>query len=105
LPRCERCRQAFFYPRRSCPQCWSTDISWQESGGRGIIFSVTTVHVPFDPSLQVPYSVALIDLAEGVRIPGRLEPADDSFLIGDTVQIVFAADPGTTLPAFRRAAA
>lgn len=105
LPHCERCRKAFFYPRRSCPRCWSSEITWEASAGRGTIFSVSTVHVPFDPSFEVPYSVALIDLAEGVRIPARLEPGDEPFAIGENVHIVFAADPAATLPAFRRVAA
>ena len=105
LPHCQWCRKAFFYPRRSCPRCWSSEITWQASEGRGTIFSVTTVHVPFDPAFEVPYSVALIDLDEGVRITGRLEPADEPFAIGDHVHIVFAADPGATLPVFRRVAA
>jgi uncharacterized protein len=103
LPRCLACGSLFFPPRRLCPQCWSEDIDWESSTGRGHLYAVTTVHVPFEPDAQVPLTVALVDLEEGVRMAGVLDPYDSGFQVGDRLEIDFPDDPASTLPVFRRA--
>ena len=105
LPRCDDCGQLFFYPRLMCPHCWSEEISWQRAGGGGTVYAVTTVHVAFDPSLDVPYAVAIVDLDEGVRMPVRLAPAAAAAAVGDRVRVALAADPALSLPTFEQAAA
>jgi uncharacterized protein len=102
LPRCQRCDERFFFPRRWCPLCWSTDLGWEQVRGGGEIYAVTTVHVPFDPSRQVPMSVALVELDEGVLLTAVLDPPDGSFAVGDRVEIAFLGDPAADLPVFRR---
>jgi len=101
IPRCSVCDRRFFPPRRWCPSCWSEDLVWERADGRGRVYAVTTVHVPFDPSMTVPATVALIDLEEGVRIVGRIDPVGDEYLVGSPVVITFADDPATELPVFR----
>jgi len=103
LPYCTRCAGLFFHPRLACPRCWSEDIEWRPVPTAGTVYAVTVVHVAFDPSLEVPYSVALVDLDAGVRLPGRIEPVD-SLAVGDRVELSFAADPAVDLPVFRPAA-
>lgn len=103
LPYCTRCEAAFFHPRLCCPRCWSEDITWMPASGRGTVYAVTTVHVAFDSAFAVPYTVALVDLDEGVRLPGRIEAPDDGVVVGDQVQLTFGSDPAGTLPAFHPA--
>lgn len=106
LPHCRRCGRPFFFPRRWCPVCHSDELGWVESAGRGVIYAVSVVHVPFDgrPESEVPYAVVLVDLDDGVRIPGRMDDADLTAVIGDQVQLHFAADPAHHLPVFRLSA-
>jgi uncharacterized protein len=102
LPTCGRCGSVFFHPRRFCPQCWSDDIGWVESTGTGTVFARSEVHAAFqdiDPS-ELPITVVLVDLDEGVRLPGRLRDADAQ--IGDRVQLRFADEPMFELPRFVR---
>jgi uncharacterized OB-fold protein len=87
--------------RRSfCPRCWSEEITWIRAGGEGTVYAVTTVLVAFDPSLDVPYAVAIVDLDEGVRIPARLASVDAGVAVGDRVRIRFSDDPAAGLPDF-----
>jgi uncharacterized OB-fold protein len=51
--------------------------------------------------MAVPARVALVDLDEGVRIVGRLEPLGDDHAVGAAVELAFADDPAATLPVFR----
>jgi uncharacterized OB-fold protein len=105
LPYCPACDAVFFYPRPACPRCWSEDITWRPAPLHGTVYAVTTVHVAFDPSLDVPYTVALVDLDAGVRLPGRVEAGDETTVaVGDRVQLCFASEPAEALPVFRPAA-
>jgi hypothetical protein len=102
LPRCQDCGQVFFFPRPCCPHCWAEAIGWERSAGQGTVYAVSEVHVAFDPTLEVPYLVALVDLDEGVRLPARLDPAGVPYAIGDRVAIAFAEDPAAELPRFAK---
>jgi uncharacterized protein len=102
LPRCATCGSVFFYPRKYCPSCWSGEIEWTLSAGRGTVYTACEVNVPFDgrPADEVPYTVALVDLDEGVRLAARLEGGGMT-TIGSRVAISFGSDPAHTLPIFR----
>lgn len=105
VPRCAACGATFFFPRRWCPHCWSDNISWIDAGGGGTLYARCTVDMPFDgrPAEEIPYTVALVDLDEGVRLPGRLARADAQVPIGARVVLAFAPDPTRSLPVWRRA--
>ena len=103
LPKCGGCGSVFFHPRRFCPQCWSDDIEWVESTGTGTVFARSDVHVAFQDidQAELPITVVLVDLDEGVRLPGRLRDTD--VRIGERVQLRFADEPMFELPRFVRA--
>ena len=62
----------------ACPQCGSDDGAVIAAAGTGRVHTWTTCHVAFEPELQdeVPYTVVVVELDEGARVPGRL--------VGDT---------------------
>lgn len=59
-----------FHPRVAEPLSGATDLAWVEASGEGVVYAVTVVH-PRPPA--APYTVALVDLAEGPRAMGRVE--------------------------------
>jgi uncharacterized OB-fold protein len=69
--RCAACGQAVFSPRVLCTNCGSTELGWERSAGRGTVYSATTVY----KRGVDPYTVALVDLDEGVRVMTRVEDA------------------------------
>src|SRR5579859_1525131 len=104
IQRCSDCARAIFYPRSVCPHCMSDRIAWIDASGRGTIYSYTVVHrAPPQFVDSAPYVVALIDLAEGVRLMSNVEdcsPSDVS--IGAAVEVTFdEVTPEITLPKFR----
>ncbi|MBX6378726.1 MAG: Zn-ribbon domain-containing OB-fold protein [Clostridia bacterium] len=105
---CRACGQRQFYPRGFCTACGRDDLAWVESRGRGTVASFTVVHQAFDPSFSadVPYTVALVDLDEGVRMMSNIVGCDPAQVhIGMRVEVVF--EPVTedvTLYKFRPAA-
>jgi uncharacterized OB-fold protein len=102
LQRCGACGKHELYARPFCVSCMSDDLSWVESRGRGTIYSATTVHLRLGSEHEPPYVVALVELDEGPRLLGRLEPPGDG-RIGLRVRVGWrdrGSDP--PLPVFLR---
>jgi uncharacterized protein len=51
-----------------CPACGSSALAWEESAGRGTVYSSTDVH-----TREEMYNVALVDLDEGLRVMSTVE--------------------------------
>jgi uncharacterized OB-fold protein len=94
IQRCEACERHVFYPRSICPHCHSDRLTWVTASGQGTIYSYTVVHQAFGPFAdQAPFIVALVELAEGVRLLTRIVGADGGMpgelTIGAPVRVLF----------------
>jgi len=101
---CAACQKYIFYPRGLCPHCLQPGLEWKEATGQGVVHSYTIVHVSALPDFQddTPYIYALIDLAEGVRMPSNLIDCPlDQVRINLPVELVFIERKGKTLPVFK----
>lgn len=104
LQRCEACDRAIHFPRAICPGCHGSELGWRESAGAGVVHAVTIMPTPASPAMEgrAPYPVAIVELAEGVRLltnlvgDGALEA-----VVGDAVALRWEplAD-GRHLPVF-----
>ncbi len=101
IQKCEACGVLRHPPGPMCPSCHETKRSFVVACGRGKVFSYTVHHAPQIPGKQLPLTLAVVELEEGVRMVGELrEPAD----IGDSVVVVFdTVDDQLTLASWRRA--
>jgi uncharacterized OB-fold protein len=95
---CNTCGERHFFPRPLCPFCMSSDTTWSESSGRGVIYSFTVVARA--PSFQIP---ALIALEEGPVMMSAIVDADSaSVQIGQRVRVAFTpTENGQAIPVFR----
>lgn len=97
LPVCEDCSHAHLYPRHRCPHCGSAKLRWQDASGHGTLASWSVVHRAPSPDLapDVPYTVALVTLAEGPQLMARVVDARESQLrLGLPLALRFATLPG-----------
>ena len=107
LQHCRDCGHVQFYQRQLCGRCLGPHVEHRAASGRGTVYSFSTVHRPPSPEFKddVPYTVALVELAEGPRLISTLvdcPPA--SARIGLPVEIVFdRVTDEITLPRFRPA--
>jgi len=81
-----------YYPRLLAPGTLEDDLEWREVSGRGVVYTFTVADRPTAPQWadSVPQLLAMVDLAEGPRVPTELvgvEPGDVS--IGLPVRAVF----------------
>ncbi len=108
LRRCTACAKPHFPPRHLCPHCWSDQLEWVKSAGKGVVYSFTVMHRAPMPAFvkRVPYVVALIDLDEGPRTMANIVGEDAlQTCIGDRVFVCFETRAGgSKLPQFKRAA-
>jgi uncharacterized OB-fold protein len=103
LPWCKGCRKPHFYPRSACPYCWGEEYEWRRAEGRGRIHTFATVRAnpPSAFASAVPYVVAIIDLAEGVRMLSNVAGDPKALAVGAPVRVEFIERDGQTLPVFR----
>lgn len=78
---CPVCDAPVWYPRETCPRCLGHDHEWRDASGDGVVDAVTVMHRAGFPAMagEVPYTVAMIGLPEGVRMMSNVvgcEPYD-----------------------------
>lgn len=101
---CPRCQRYLFYPRRHCPYCTEPALEWREVSGKGRIYSFTIVRISALPEFkdQVPYIYALVDLAEGVRMPTNIIDCPlDQVQVNMPVELSIIKREGRALPVFK----
>ena len=101
-PVCSRCGRSFFTPQVVCPFCGSGQWNYEPSAGLGVVYSFSVVHRPPEPAFEAPYTLAIVDVAEGWHLLTWIVGCPpDAMHIGMEVQVRFVAGPdGALLPAF-----
>ena len=103
--RCTACGGAFFRPEIACPSCLSQAWSWEESAGRGTLYSFSVSHRAPTPAFTAPFIFACVDLDEGWSMFSNLiglNPEDAG--IGMPLQVTFhPVSDELTLPLFKPA--
>ncbi|MDN3016148.1 OB-fold domain-containing protein [Paenibacillus sp. BSR1-1] len=83
---CTQCEKKFVQRKWICPNCKNNELLQKNISGEGKVFSHTTIHVSSKEfSHLTPYSVALIELSEGLRVTGRVT---DQVVIDDKVKCI-----------------
>ncbi|MFD9007688.1 bifunctional MaoC family dehydratase N-terminal/OB-fold nucleic acid binding domain-containing protein [Streptomyces sp. NPDC059552] len=103
IQRCTACATLRFPWLPGCNACASPDWDTVEACGAGTVFSYVVMHHPPFPAFDPPYAVALVELAEGVRMVSNITGVPyDKVRIGLPVQLEFLrVDDGLELPVFR----
>jgi len=102
MERCRACGSWVHYPRRRCSTCLADDLVWEAVEPAGTIYTFTVARRPTAPVFadEVPQVIAVVELANGVRMTTTIVTADlDALHVGMPVVGVFdhAADRPTLL--------
>ena len=107
IARCGSCERVHHYPRVMCPFCWSEDVTAVEASGQATLYTYSTVFMNDLPPFKerLPYTAAVVDLAEGPRLMTTIVGADPADL---RIGMPLEAEPleiadGVTAFAFRPA--
>lgn len=104
IQHCCDCDSYIFYPRKNCPECWSSNLDWRESSGKAKVFSYSVTYEGVESMFQeeLPIILAWVDLPEGVRLNTNILDCDpDDVKFGMDVEVVFKeATDEITMPYF-----
>ncbi len=75
--RCGSCGRLEAPPAYVCAGCGSRDMERHEVPGEGVLYTYSTVYVPLASFEEdAPYTLAIVELTDGVRVTGRLVGAE-----------------------------
>jgi uncharacterized OB-fold protein len=102
IQRCEACGALRHPPGPLCPACGSASRGWVVAAGTGTVYSYVVHHHPPVPGRTPPYVVALVELAEGVRILGEVldAGAGEGMAVGAPVTLAWDDRGDVVLPAW-----
>jgi uncharacterized protein len=103
--RCAKCGRSY-WPASCCVEHGSAAMRWVEAIGTGRLHTHVVIHHVFGTAFrQVPYNVAVVELAEGPFFHTSVVGCDDRDLVmGMPLVVTFQDQPeGFTLPLFRPA--
>ncbi len=96
---CNACGLLRHPPGPVCPSCHAMDRGHVVSSGRGTIFSFLVHHAPQLPGRELPLTIALVELEEGVRFVADVRGNPEDLAIGDAVVVGWdEIDDELTLP-------
>lgn len=108
IQKCLDCHKNIFYPRISCPFCFSDRTEWVRSSGKGRVYTYTVVcsNAPSAFINDMPFVIAIVRLDDGVQMLTNIigcAPGDVHCEM--PVEVVFEKLNGEfTLPKFKPAA-
>ena len=104
---CRECGAVQYYPRGVCAACWSPDVEWTPSAGRGRVYTFTVTHRTQARGFrdELPYVLAWITLDEGVQVMSNIVGVDLATIkIGMPVHVTFDdVKEGLSIPKFTAA--
>ena len=91
--RCKDCGTNVFYPRIACINCFSDNLEWVESSGKGRVYTYTVVesNPPSAFISDLPFVIAIVKLEEtGVQMLSNIVDCDPYEVECDMpVEVVF----------------
>ena len=104
IQHCKDCDSNIFYPRKICPECWSDNLDWIESCGKGTISTFSTAYTLVEPCFEdeLPYTLGFIDLDEGIRMMSRIVDCEPEYItLGMRVEVTFVEREDFMMPYFK----
>ncbi len=102
---CGACNRWLNYGVEFCDNCFSTNVEWKQSSGKGTVYSFVIMHQVIHPGFAsiVPYNVAVVELEEGPRLhTNLLDIENDQIQVDMPVEVTFERlENDVTVPKFR----
>ena len=109
IQQCRSCGHKQHYPRPFCLECLSIYVVLETIPAQSTLYAFTINHVHSNPAFKyaVPFVMALVEVADGIRIMARLvdiDPTPEAVRIGMVLEPASFSDPASSaMPAFRPA--
>ena len=101
--RCSACGHAWLPARTECPRCLAREsASWETASGAARLVSWVIYHHGYHPyfASRLPYTVAVVELAEGPRMISGLAATERPLAIDMPLTLTIQREAGVALPRF-----
>ena len=72
--KCLKCGKIHLPPRPLCDNCYSKEFEWVTVSGKGKLITYTVINIaPQQFQDLTPYAVGIIQLENGLKIPGMIQ--------------------------------
>jgi uncharacterized OB-fold protein len=86
--KCNECGTVLLPPKPMCTNCLSINLKWEELEGVGKLLSYTVIHVaPVQFQSVAPYTVGIVELKGGLRLPGMIKNERGENISVDRVRV------------------
>ena len=104
IQNCETCNKLWHPPRPMCPDCHGTNLAPKSVSGKATLYSWSVPIHPPAYGFEAPPIIALVDLAEGVRVVSNIVDAEPEALKNDmALTVEFAETAKSAVPVFKPA--
>ena len=94
--KCKKCGKTHLPPRPLCDKCFSKEFEWVELPKKGKLLTYTVIHVaPTQFQEMAPYAVGIVELENGIKIPGMIKVPQEQIRIGMPLTIDFDTHAAT----------
>ena len=102
--KCKKCEMLFLPPKPICSNCISREFAQVSLTGKGQLHTYTTIHIaPVAFQSMAPYTVGVVELEEGLRLPGMIRDVKpETIKVGMNLQIAFDLTPSDAWPHWPR---
>jgi len=102
--KCNECGSVLLPPKPMCTKCFSTNLKWIELEGAGKLLTYTVIHIAPEQFQSItPYSVGIVELQNGLRLPGMIRDVDPKEIrVGMDLKIDFDTSASSQWPAWPR---
>ena len=102
--KCNECGTVLLPPKPMCTKCLSTNLQWIELEGAGKLLSYTVIYIAPEQFQSItPYSVGIVELQNGLRLPGMIRGVDPKEIrVGMDLKIDFDTSASSRWPAWPR---
>jgi uncharacterized OB-fold protein len=103
--RCNVCGNPWLPARHECPRCLQSDFAWETASGVARLISWVVYHTAVNPAFKerLPYTVAVVELAEGPRLISNIVGVDDpeTLRIDQALRLTIENEHGVAVPRYR----
>lgn len=92
--RCKRCGERYYPPQTDCARCLVSEMEWFQVSERAVLLTFTESRLRPQGFTQYPepYTIAIAEAAEGIKVMGWLEMAGEPE-VGMVVRVATRVQP------------
>lgn len=100
--RCLTCGSAWLPARGECPRCLAPAAHWETASGNARLVSWVVYHHGYHEyyAARLPYTVAVVELAEGPRLISNIVGGGDTLRIDMPLKLAIEREAGVALARF-----